>query len=109
LIGAKEIKVPFYCNPCARNQLEMFNAGITYLHSRVLTVLNNGIVQIQFVLGGGYDIVSAKAGEVKLADDPQVPVVIGLINQRRLGKNAWRRSLSLNSQIMPPPGATGGS
>ena len=94
MIGAKEIKVPFYCNPCARNQLEMFNAGITYLHSRaVLTVLNNGIVQIQFVLGGGYDIVSAKAGEVKLADDPQVPVVIGLINQRRLGKNGLEAEL----------------
>ena len=51
LIGAKEIKIPFDCNPCARNQFEVFNAGITYLHSRaVLTVLNNGVVQIQFVL-----------------------------------------------------------
>ena len=88
----------------------MFNPGITYLHSRaVLTVLNNGIVQIQFVLGVGDDIVSAKAGEVKLADDPEVPVVIGLINQRRLGKNRLEAELALKTQIMPPPGATGGS
>ena len=66
LIGAKEIKIPFYCNPCASNQFEVFNAGITYLHARaVLTVLNNGIVQIQFVLGVGDDIVSTEASEVK--------------------------------------------
>ena len=78
MIGAKEIKIPFDCNACARNQFEVFNAGITYLHSRaVLTVLNNGIVQIQFVLGVGDDIVSAKAGEVELADDPEVPVIMG--------------------------------
>src|SRR5215475_2481032 len=62
LICSEEIKIPFDCNPSTRNQFEVFDAGITYLHPRaVLTVLNNGVVQIQFLFGVGDDIVGAKA------------------------------------------------
>ena len=94
MIGAKEIKMPFYCNPCTRNQFEVFNAGITYLHAgAVLAVLYNCIVQIQFVLCMRDDVVSPKAGEVKLAENSKLPIVIGLINQRRLGKNGLEAEL----------------
>src|SRR4029077_8526724 len=45
------------------------------------------------MLSVGDDIVSAKAGVVKLTDDPEIPIVIWLINQRRLGKNRLESKL----------------
>ena len=79
-------------NACACNNLQRFETGITYLHSgAVLAVLEHRVMQVQFVLCVRDDIVSAKAGVVKLADNPKFPIVIRLINQRRLGKNRLRR------------------
>ena len=73
---------------CPCNNLERFETEITNLHaSAILAVLNDGVVQLQFMLGWRNDIISAKAGVVKLAYDPQIPVVVRLVNQRRPGKN----------------------
>src|SRR5262249_26206783 len=79
LIRAEKVKIPFDGGPGARNQFDVFNAGITNLDaSAVLAVLYDCIVQIQFVLGVRHDIVSSKASEVKLAKNPELPVVIRL-------------------------------
>src|SRR5215471_11047310 len=89
LIGAKEIEIPFDCNARARHQFEVFNAGITYLDTgAILAVLNDGVVQVQLLLCMRDDVIGAKACVVKLAEDPKLPIVVGLINQRRLGKNS---------------------
>src|SRR6516225_4185297 len=72
----------------------MFNARITYLHaSAVLAILEHRVMQIQFVFCVRDDIVSTEACVVKLAGDPKVPIVIRLINQRRLRKNRLEAEL----------------
>ena len=94
LMGAEEIKVPFDRHACPRNDLKRFEAGITYLQTgAILAVLHDSVVQVQFVLSVRDDIVSSKAGVVKLAEDPEFPIVIWLINQRRLGKNRLESKL----------------
>lgn len=50
-------------------------------------------MQIQLVLSVGHDVIGAKACEVKLTYDPQVPVVTGLINERGPGKNRLETEL----------------
>src|ERR1700761_2366396 len=58
LIGAKEIEIPFDCNARARNQFEVFNAGITYLDTgAILAVLNDGVVQVELLLCMRDDII----------------------------------------------------
>jgi hypothetical protein len=94
LVGAEKVKISLDRGPCACNQLKRFETGISNLHAgAVLAVLNDRIVQVQFVLRVGNDVVSSKGGEIKLAEDPKFPIVVWLINQRRLGKNRLEAEL----------------
>ena len=70
LIGAEKIEIPFDRNASARNQFEVFQAGITHFGAgAIFTVLNDRIVQGQLVLCMRDDIVGAKSGEIKLANE----------------------------------------
>src|SRR5215471_5452676 len=94
---AEKIKIAFDSGTCARNQFEVFDAGIANLHANtIFAVLNDRVVQIQLVFGWGDDVVRSKAGEVKLADEPKIPIVIRLINQRRLGENSLQAQLIID-------------
>ena len=93
-MGAEEIKIPFDCDACAGNELERLETGKTHLHAgAIFAVLDDGVVQLQFAFGR-YDIISAKAGVVKLAGDPEIPIVIRLIDQR------WFREDPLKAQLI---------
>jgi hypothetical protein len=77
----------------ARNDLKGLETRISYLHaSSVLAILDDRIVQLQFLLRRE-DIVSTKARVVKLAEDPEVQSSLGLIDQCRLGKNRLEAEL----------------
>src|SRR6266478_5468667 len=91
LMCAEEIKIPFDRDACSGKDLQRFEAGITYLHAgTVLAVLDDRIMQIQFVLCVGDHIVGSKTGVVKFAGDPEIPIVVWLIDQRRSREDALK-------------------
>src|SRR5436190_2338771 len=93
LVSTEEIEIPFDCGAGARNKLQVLDAVIPDLHTdSILAVLDDSVMQLQFPLRGQH-VVGSKACVVELAEDAELPVVIGLINQRRLGEHCLKSKL----------------
>jgi len=74
----------------------------------VLAILENRVAQIQLVFSVRDDIVGPNTQIIQFAEKLELPIVIRFVNQRRLGKTACSRSLSLNTQMIPPPAQPAG-
>src|SRR4029450_2317888 len=93
LLNTEKIEIASDCTACACDNLKRFKTGVTYLQTgAILAVLNHSIVQLEFPLRC-QDIISASGKKVKLAYCPYIPVVIWLVNQRRLREDALKPKL----------------
>src|SRR4030095_231616 len=96
LIDPEEIEIALNCSASACNDLKRFKTRIPDLQTgAILTVLNDGVVQLQFPLCCMH-LICASSEKVEFPKCPYVPVVIWLIHQRRLWKYSLQAQLVVN-------------
>src|SRR2546425_12836692 len=88
--SAKEIKVALDRDAASKRDVKRLEARIGRLHaSTILAVLNPCVVHLQLPLGGYY-IVGAETLVNQISEDAKFPIITGIINQRRLWKDAFQ-------------------
>src|SRR6266496_3516549 len=88
--GTEEIEIAQHRAAGGRSNLQMLDPGITHLHSNpVFVVLHHGIVEPQFVQRRKH-IVGAVAFVSQIGGDAKLPIVIEVVDQRRLRENTFK-------------------
>ena len=78
---AEEVEIAFHGAARTDAQLEVFYAGISYLHpGAILAVLKHRVVQIQLVFRVRHDIVGPNAQVIQLAEKLELPIVIRFVD-----------------------------
>src|SRR5438477_1492733 len=91
--GPKEIKVAPDRAAAAERDLKRLEARIAHLYpSTILAVLNPCVMHLQLPFGG-YDIIGAETFVKQISEDAKFPIIVGIINQSRLWKNAFQTEL----------------
>src|SRR5207245_6770432 len=86
----KEIKAPLDRDAASERDVKRFEARIGRLHAcTVLTVLNPCVMHLQLPLGR-YDIVGAETFVLQISEDAKFPIVVRVVNQGRLRKDAFQ-------------------
>ena len=100
----KEIKAPLDRAACAGVDFKRLEAGVACLYpNTILAVLNPRVVYLQLSLGS-YDVIGAETFVKQISEDAKFPIIPGIINQRRLWKDAFQTQMIVEQ---PDDTATG--
>src|SRR3954464_1828721 len=88
LMCAVEVEIAFHSAARTGAQFEVFDAGISHLHTgTVLAVLKHRVVHIQLLFCVGHDVVCPNTEIIQFAEKLELPIVIRFIDQRWFRKD----------------------
>src|SRR5437764_5880343 len=86
----KEIKVAPDGNAASEGDVKRLKSRIGCLYpSLIFTVLNDCVMHLQLPFRSYY-IISAITFEKQVAEDPELPIIVGIVNQRRFWEHAFQ-------------------